>query len=135
SATVEAAETIDSAAQELLRFVNDILEIARAESGRIELNPSDMRLAPVLDALEPWIRSLTLEHDLTYSIRMPSRIPLVHADETRLRQVLTNLVDNAVKYTPRGGHVEIRVRADRASVAVSVQDTGVGIPTDDTDRL
>lgn len=126
----QAASMIAESGNQLLGFVNDILEIAKAESGRIEIEPAKLRIPALVDSLHPSMQSLAAQAGLALSVHIPRRLPAVWADEARVRQVLINLVDNAVKYTPRGGNVEISARSADEFVSVSVTDTGVGIPLD-----
>jgi len=126
----QTGQILTDAGSQLLAFVNDILEIARAESGHIEISPTDIRLASVVEALEPTLDSMARAAGVDLSVRIPSRLPRVHADEVRVREILVNLVDNAMKYTPAGGSVEISAKAADDVVSVSVSDTGVGIPED-----
>ena len=131
----QAGPVLKDAAGQLLDFVNDILEIAKADAGRIELNIEDVRVDSVLNGLRPAVCQLAASGDLDAEVRVPRRLPAVRADETRLRQVVLDLVDNAVKYTPAGGEVRVTAAAAGSSVEIMVSDTGVGIPPDEADRL
>lgn len=121
------------ASEHLLAMVNDALGFARMEAGkdpvRLQpLHPGDV-ICDVLRILDPQVRQKKLAVKLDVGGRH-----LVLADESKLRQVLLNLVGNAVKFTDRGS-ISIRARAEGASVGIEVQDTGVGIPRDQLDRI
>ena len=131
----QAGPVLKDAGGQLLDFVNDILEISKADAGRIDLNIEDVRVDALLRGLRPTIDQLAATGDLRAEVKVPRRLPPVHADETRLRQVVLDLVDNAVKYTPAGGEVRVTASAAGSAVEIHVTDTGVGIPTDEADRL
>ena len=131
----QAGPVLTDAAGQLLDFVNDILEISKADAGRIELNIEDVRVDSLLRGLRPAIHQLAASGDIRAEVKVPRRLPAVRADETRLRQVVLDLVDNAVKYTPAGGEVRVTTAAVGSSVEILVTDTGVGIPTDEAARL
>jgi signal transduction histidine kinase len=131
----QAGRLVGDAAQQLLEFVNDIVDIARAEAGRVDLDVQDVRADVVLRDLRPTIAALAASGDVTASVKTPRQLPAVRADEPRLRQVILDLVDNAVKYTPAGGKVAVRASAVGDAVEIAVSDTGIGIAADDGDRL
>jgi signal transduction histidine kinase len=131
----QASQVLREAAQQLLDFVNDILEIAKAESGRIELSVEDVHVGSMLRRLTPAIERLATAGDIRVAVRVPRKLPPVRADEARLRQVVLDLVDNAVKYTPPGGEVRVTAAAIGDTVEISVADTGVGIPADEAERI
>jgi signal transduction histidine kinase len=126
---------LKDAAGQLLDFVNDILEISKADAGRIELNVEEVRVGSVLRGLRPAIDQLAASGDLSAAVKVPRGLPAVRADVARLRQVVLDLVDNAVKYTPAGGAVRVTAAAVGSSVEILVTDTGVGIPSDEAGRL
>jgi PAS domain S-box-containing protein len=133
-------ETIRSAGDSLLAVINDILDYSKVESGRLELerHPFDLRdcIEQVLDLLAPAAAAKGLELAYAFVDDVP---PVLVGDVTRLRQVLVNLVSNAVKFTERG-EVDIAVGGrqrspDEYQLYVRVRDTGLGIPADRIDRL
>lgn len=131
----EAAQTISASAEQLLTRVNDILDLARGESGLLEMRVSDVAVKPLLADLAPAIEARTTANDLSFSLEAPEGLPVVRTDRSRLRDVISNLVDNAVKYTPSGGSVSLTAIARDGKVAISVSDTGIGIPADVGDRI
>ena len=134
------AETAQTTGRILFEMITEILHFAKIESGEIELDlqPVDMRAlaSEVADILRPEVQ----EKNLVLSLRIAAEFPAaVRVDEARLRQILLNLVGNAVKYTPAGA-VELAITADAASsgqcrVRICVTDTGIGIPADKIDRI
>jgi signal transduction histidine kinase len=135
AARSEATETIKVSAAELLKLVNDILDLARAEAGSIDVELASVRLPDLFRDLEPMLVRLGAASGVEVDVTLPKRIPAVAADRARLREVIVNLVDNAIKYTPAGGRIEITAAADGGEVRVSVADTGVGIPPEVGDRV
>jgi signal transduction histidine kinase/CheY-like chemotaxis protein len=141
----ETREQLDLAytsAVGLLCLLNDILDLSKIEAGRLELEEIPFRLADVLHQVRVPALPLVRKKKLDLSLEVDETLPeALKGDPTRLRQVLTNLVGNAVKFTEKGG-VTIRViRGDleapegKVAIAFEVEDTGIGIPKDRMDRL
>jgi signal transduction histidine kinase len=119
------------------RMVDDLLDLARMEKGQLNIQPAPMDLASLLQEeveksqLEARERRITL----TPSIALPSRAAIVEADAGRIRQVVWNLIHNALKFTPEDGRVVVRARPDADGVLVEVEDTGVGLAADTQERI
>ena len=110
----------------LLDIVNGVLELARLESGAVTLREEPVQVPLVVDEVVSLLRPLAQEKYLTLLSEVPPELPEVLADEERLRQILVNLVGNALKFTDRGG-VTIRAYYDGRMVSLDVVDTGIGI--------
>jgi signal transduction histidine kinase len=128
------AATLHASADQLLGLVEQILELARAETGRLDLRSERVSLDEVIRDLEPTFEGLAGAADVALTVDCDV-VPCVDGDERRLRQIVLNLVDNAIKYTPAGGRVEISLRASEDDVVLSVADTGVGIPVEAGERI
>jgi signal transduction histidine kinase len=126
--TAETGLTIGESTEQLMRLVNDILELARAEAGRIELALEPVDLGVVLREMRRTLEGLARGAGLGFTFDVPKTLPVVHADPYRLREIVVNLVDNGVKYTPAGGRITVAAIAAGDAVEVTVIDTGVGIP-------
>jgi CheY-like chemotaxis protein len=133
--------TVQQSGEHLLTLINDILDIAKIEAGRMELQPAPIRFSTFMDHIVGIIHSRAVAKGLTFSFEEMSALPAgVQADETRLRQVLLNLLDNAVKFTDEG-QVTLRVSAipntqyPISNIRFEVQDTGIGIPPDQLERI
>ena len=114
--------------KQMVRLVDDLLDVSRITTGKLELRKERVDLASVLrDAVEA-SRPLIDRggHELT--VTLPPGPVLLDADPTRLAQVFLNLLNNAAKYSERGGHIRLSVERDGSEVVVSVRDTGIGIP-------
>ncbi|HEY0372980.1 MAG TPA: ATP-binding protein, partial [Thermoanaerobaculia bacterium] len=123
-------EIISRNGEHLLTLINDVLSMAKVESGRMTLEVSDFDLRPMIEAIEqmfgPRAKAKALELTVVIEPSLPAR---VRGDETKLRQVLINLLGNAIKFTDRG-LVALRVEWRNGSAAFAVEDTGVGIAAD-----
>jgi PAS domain S-box-containing protein len=131
----EYLEGIASSGRHLLALVNDVLDLAKIEAGKQVL---DLQSIPIHDAIEEGIaaiRPLANARGVRLECGTIVDVPNVRADRVRLRQILYNLISNAVKFTDRGGMVRIRARRDGERVAIAVIDTGVGIAPADLSRL
>jgi signal transduction histidine kinase len=117
--------------QHLLHLINDVLDMAKIEAGRMNLNPEKVRVFEVLDEVTSITSTLASEKNLALFIEEDSDSDVeIYADRTRLRQVMINLVNNSIKFT-ESGKISIKaVRMDSAKVLISVKDTGIGIPPD-----
>jgi signal transduction histidine kinase len=112
--------------QHLSRLVDDLLDVARVTTGKVLLERRALNLAEVVEHLvSEWRAAGRLDQ---HEIAVETQPVWVAADETRMAQVVGNLVGNALKYTPAGGRVAIRVRAETGSAVIDVEDTGIGIP-------
>jgi signal transduction histidine kinase len=131
----ETARTIRTSGDQLLSVINEILELAQADAGHIEVDLESVRLGDVVKELRPTILGLSKRSGLSATIEVPRDLPAVIADRTRLREILLNLIDNAVKYTPANGKIVISARETGDVVEVSITDTGVGIPPDVGSRI
>jgi CheY-like chemotaxis protein/two-component sensor histidine kinase len=139
---VEFARTIHSSGAELLALINDILDLAKIESGTVTLNIAPERFDDIVDSVERTFRQMANDKGLEFSVQLSPKLPpAMQTDSKRLQQILTNLLSNAFKFTTKGG-VTLRIEPatsgwslghpvlDRASpaIALSVVDTGIGIP-------
>jgi signal transduction histidine kinase/DNA-binding response OmpR family regulator len=118
----------------LLALINEVLDLARVEAGRPDLRPTAFDLVQLLGDTAAAMRPLAERKSIVLSLDAPSELPLV-ADPARIRQVVFNLVSNAIKFTPSGGHVSIRSARTRDGVQLTVEDTGVGISAHDLQRV
>lgn len=126
----KALEIIQESTLRLTEFVNDILDMAKLKAGRLELRRGSVALSELSDDVLTLLQPLFDKKGISHALDVPADIPAIEADEERMRQVLTNLVANALKFTPVGGKITITARNQGDSIQMSVQDTGVGIPED-----
>ena len=131
----ELALVAERNAQRLLDLINDILDLERIDSGRLSLNAEDVALDELLQ--ESVVLNRSYAERFGVRLQMSAEPPkvLVRADRRRLLQVMTNLISNAAKFSPEGGHVELSVSCTDARVQVSVEDRGPGIPQEFRSRI
>ncbi len=114
----------------LQRLVDDLQELSRAEAGQVPVHPRPVEVRGLTEAAATRLRPQFDDKDVALTVDVPRGLPPVLADPDRIGQVLTNLLGNALQYTPAGGRVEIRARREDGSVAIAVVDTGIGIPAE-----
>ena len=121
-------EMMDRQVGHMVRLIDDLLDIARVSSGKVDLRKENVTLRAVMaGAVETSLPLIEASgHQLT--LRIPDEPVLLNVDPTRLAQVLSNLLNNAAKYTPDGGRIELSAALENNQVTVSVTDSGVGIP-------
>ena len=131
----EYAREISDAGRHLLELIDDLLDLAKLEAGRVELTMVPVGLGELVSSVVEDVREAARTRDvaLTWSVEPPDA--LVHVDQHRVEQVLVNLVTNAVKFTPDGGQVGVSATAGSAELRISVSDTGIGILPDQTPHI
>ena len=139
--TKKYAFNIKGAGNTLLSLINDILDLSKIEAGRLELVPREYDVSSVINDVINMTRPKALEKDLEYKVEVSDKLPArLYGDEIRIRQVMLNIINNAVKYT-KAGYVHIRFTAkdERASGKVTlylkVSDSGIGIKEEDKEKL
>jgi two-component system, cell cycle sensor histidine kinase PleC len=129
---VEYSHLIQDAASHLLAVINDILDISKIQSGKYTLNNREIDIDEVLIASTASFKLTAQEAGVTLDVIVANDLPMVKGDAVKLRQIVTNLVSNAIKFTPAGGVVAIEgQRLNNGGAAVLVRDTGVGMTDDE----
>ena len=126
---------IHSSGRHLLDIINDILDFAKAEAGQLVLFESNVDLQQVAHAIERLLGPRARDAGIDLKIHIPPDLPMVWCDERKLKQMLLNLMNNAVKFTPSGGKVEISARVEAEGFVVAVKDNGIGIAEADLERV
>jgi two-component system, NarL family, sensor histidine kinase BarA len=129
------ASNIQSSGRMLLSMINDILDLAKIESGKMEIRSEDFSIRDVCEGLTNLVRPVAEGKNISLDCRLDEAIPLLRQDPGKLRQILYNLLSNAIKFTPEGGRVTLRARAEGRFVVVEVEDTGIGIAEEDRDTI
>jgi signal transduction histidine kinase len=119
----------------LLALINDVLDIARLESGNIEVTNATASLSACVEDVRAGIETLSQQAHVEVKLDVPDGLPALSVEPLRLRQVLYNLLSNALKFTPRGGRVELRAHTESPFVEFQVADTGIGVPAEAIPRL
>jgi two-component system, OmpR family, phosphate regulon sensor histidine kinase PhoR len=128
-------EIIRDHATRLAALTDDLLKLARIEAGKLEVQFGPVQLIEVIDRCVETAQINATRKRITLEIDVPPHLPLVHGDAGLLRDVVQNLLDNAIRYTPEGGRVRITADASPREAIVSVDDTGIGIPLTDQERI
>jgi PAS domain S-box-containing protein len=136
SETVEKARcVVERQVEQMVRLVDDLLDVSRITTGKVVLRRERVRLASVIESAVETSRPLVEQMGHGLTVTLPGQQLVVDADPTRLAQVFVNLLNNAAKYTERGGHVWLTAERQGSDAVVSVRDTGVGIAADQLPRI
>jgi signal transduction histidine kinase len=127
----EYTRDIHNAGQHLLSLINDILDLSKIEAGRLELSPSPFDLPTTIEESLMLMKERANRRGVTLSKDLDPAIGMITADERKIKQVLINLLANAVKFSREGGSVTLRVAPSEGGVTISVTDTGIGIAPED----
>jgi signal transduction histidine kinase len=126
---------ISSSGRHLLALINDVLDLSKVEAGHVKLELSRFRVVDLLNDGLAMVRERTSAQSIALQLSVQANIDTVVADERKVKQVVFNLLANAVKFTPEGGCVRVSASADDEWLQVSVSDTGPGISAEDTERI
>ncbi|MDB5353212.1 MAG: signal transduction histidine kinase [Planctomycetota bacterium] len=129
------ATNIQSSGKMLLSMINDILDLAKIESGKMEVRVEDFSIRDVCEGLASLARPIAEKKSVDLECRLDEAIPLLHQDSGKLRQILYNLLSNAIKFTPEGGRITLTASPEGRHVILSVRDTGIGIAEEDRERI
>ena len=121
--------------QHLLSLINDILDLSKIEAGRMELEPTDFDLPSAIGNTLTLVRERAHRRSITLERTVDERLGMIHADERKVKQVLLNLLSNALKFTPEGGRIDVRAAMRDGTAEISVADTGVGIAPEDQEAV
>jgi len=131
----EYSKDIHASGQHLLSLINDILDLSKIEAGRMELELSDFHLPQAIDNALTLVRERAGRRGIALAHTMDQRLGEIRGDERKIKQVLLNLLSNALKFTPEGGRIEVAAVSKDGLAEVSVSDTGVGIAPEDQEKV
>ncbi|MEU4605793.1 GAF domain-containing protein [Kribbella sp. NPDC023972] len=131
----EYLRDIHGSGRHLLELLNEILDLSKVEAGRMELEYSTFPLRRVLENTASMLRERATAHSIDVRVEIDPDIDQVYADELRLKQVVLNLMTNAVKFTDDGGSVVVRATRSGGDIHIAVTDTGRGVPAEDRERI
>jgi signal transduction histidine kinase len=130
------AGNIQKSGHVLLEMINDILDLAKIDAGKMEVWPSEFQLDAVVRSQVDVVLGLATEKNIDLTVRTASGMPEVFLDQTKVQQILTNLLSNAIKFTPEGGRIQVSThRTAHGRLRILVADSGVGIPDEDRDII
>jgi signal transduction histidine kinase len=119
----------------LLSLINDILDLSKIEAGRMELEPTDFDLPSAIENTLILVRERAQRRAIALERTLDDRLGIIYADERKVKQVLLNLLSNALKFTPEGGRIAVAAALSDGAVEISVADTGVGIAAEDQEAV
>ena len=128
-------EIIRDHATRLARLTDDLLKLARIEAGKLEVEFFPVQLLEQIERCAEITLLKATRKQITLELNVPPGLPAVRGDASLLREVLQNLLDNAIQYTPEGGHIEVSATAGAREAMITVADTGIGIPLADQERI
>ena len=128
-------EIIRDHARRLALLTDDLLKLSRIEAGRLELELRPVRVSALVNGCVETARLKAEAKGLRINVRLPDGIPPVNADGAQLGEVLQNLLDNAIQYTPPGGQIDVSALSNGKGVTFTVADTGIGIPESELERI
>jgi signal transduction histidine kinase len=134
--TVRYATNILEAGQRLLSIINDLLDLAKIEAGKIQVQWEKCSAAQIIEALLNFTRSRAEEKDMVVNMHVDPGIGLLETDGGKLQQILFNLIHNSLEYTPRGGRIDVTAQlVEEDYIQFEVVDTGPGIAPEDRERV
>lgn len=131
----ETVEVILDNCRHLVRLLNDLLDLARSDAGRLSIRPRPTEVAPLIEEVARTMRAQTEAGGQTLSEHVQPGLPLIDVEADRIRQILVNLLTNAHEYSPEGASIAVSAQAVGAEVEISVSDNGPGIPEDQLERI
>jgi signal transduction histidine kinase len=131
----EYLHDIVASGRHLLSLINDILDLAKVEAGRMDLDLAAFSLPAALDNALTLVRERAARHGITVACRVDAGIDRIVADERKFKQIVLNLLSNAIKFTPEGGRIDLSAAPSDGLVEISVADTGIGIAPEDQEAI
>ncbi len=131
----EYLRDIRNSGKHLLALLNDILDLSKVEAGHMVLEPSTFSVGSAVEYTLAMVRERATLHAIAVTMQVADDVDTIDADELKFKQVVLNLVTNAVKFTPDGGSVAIRANREGTELVVTVTDTGIGVPPEDQQRI
>ena len=134
-------DNVHASGRQLLRLINEVLDLSKVEAGRMELTVESVRVTGIVREVNAMLGALAAQKSIELSHDIPDELTPLRADPVRLKQILVNLVGNAIKFTPEGGRVRVGAReapderGEAAGIEISVADTGIGIDAADQARI
>jgi signal transduction histidine kinase/ActR/RegA family two-component response regulator len=131
----EYVRDIWTSGRHLLELLNEILDLSKVEAGQMVLEPTTFEVSAALDYALSLVRDRAVRHGIVVSVDVAEDVTTIESDELRFKQVVLNLVSNAVKFTPDGGRIDVHAWIVDDELSVTVSDTGAGIPEEDRERI
>lgn len=131
----EYLHDIRNSGRHLLQLLNEILDLSKVEAGQMSFEPTTFDVRSALEYTLTVVRDRAAQHGLTVTAQIAGDIECIDTDEMKFKQVILNLVSNAVKFTPDGGSVDVSAHRDGSELTITVTDTGIGVAPEDQERI
>lgn len=131
----QALKEAFGSSQRMVFLISDFLNVSRIKTGKFVIEPKEIDLAEMVGEELKQLTEMADSRDITLKYDQPEQFPLVKLDDNKIRQVMMNMVDNAIYYTPAGGTVTIQLMVDGKDVVFKVVDTGIGVPRSEQHKL
>lgn len=128
-------DNIRTSGKNLLKLINEILDLAKLEAGKMHVQVEEFSLRDVVEDQIQMVKPMADKKNIAVAAELEPGIPILRTDAAKLVQIMQNLLSNAIKFTPEGGQIIVRARPDRAHVIISVCDNGVGIAPEDQEVI
>jgi PAS domain S-box-containing protein len=130
-------DNILNSGRHLLQLINDILDLSKIEAGRMELEPSQFTVSTAVNDVYNIVKGVAMKKEVTLIQKVTDGMPSVNADQSKFKQILYNLISNAIKFTPEGKNVTVtgRILPDAPILEITVKDEGIGIKKEDQERI
>ncbi|WP_406661651.1 PAS domain S-box protein [Methanolobus sp. ZRKC3] len=132
---IQYIENISNSGKHLLNIINTILDISKIESGKMRLYKDELNISNVIDEMISLMQPPALKKNIKMEVSFGHDIDLIEADEAKVKQILYNLIGNAVKFTEDDGSIKMKTRNENGNIVISVLDTGIGISSNDQYKL
>jgi PAS domain S-box-containing protein len=132
---LEYSNDIRTSGEHLLQLVNDVLDLSAIEAGQQQIFREELKFKDIVEDCAPIVPNGAAQKNIVYSINVPDDLPRLWADKRAVKQILLNILTNAIKFTPDGGKVTLSAYATNAAIVVDVTDTGIGVSADKLDSL
>lgn len=133
---VEYLKEIQHSTERAISLVNDLLQVSRVDQKKMHLDLSEIDSINLLEEVVESYHSLMVNKNLTFHMEIINGpLPIIKGDKVKIRRVMQNLLLNAIKYTPKGGHIEVMLKNDTKDIICSIADNGIGIPADEQNKI
>ena len=119
----------------LLSLINDVLDLAKVEAGKMEFNPESFSIKTAVEEVSSVVNSIAKKKKIKIDIGIADNIDQINIDKHKFKQILYNLLSNAIKFTPEGGYVNVKTTKDGNNLCLMVKDTGIGISREGLKKL
>jgi two-component system phosphate regulon sensor histidine kinase PhoR len=132
---IEFLQVINEESERLTNLINGILEISRIESGTIEITRAQVNMTSVVSRAVTGLEHLAGKKNIHLETSIAEHLPELLGDETKIHSMVTNLVNNAIKFTPENGHIAVSAQVNNDELVIKVSDNGMGIPKEDLTKI